>query len=653
MQPQSGKNLIDRAITWLRGLWAESANRRGSGQCGSGDAAGSQSQSGEGSSQQPSDRSGSVVGGEAGDIAANGSPEDAGAGGTGASQDEFATGGYTPDNPDLEAVEDAAETTHDRGQQDSNTDDTSPSSTAESLVDQQLDGSAPRSPNYGVGNLGLGSRGSLGTAPPAGASEDVSPDAGSAIGTSVDDPGPVDLSSAAIPDDTESRQPGVVDGAPGLGGTTGDEGLSTIEERDVRGIGDLDADELGSLEELDEGAIAFEEDASERFDPNSEPGFAADVPDSLAEIDREMDDYSSSALEDGGLRIVDEDHAGLTSREPADDEFVDPGSVIDEPAVNTGDARPLGDYTQERSGIANESDEPTGTASERSPESFGSETGMTTTETWTEEPSTEDLGEAGELETLDFGSTVGEEDTRLEATGLFGTSDIDVSDLSYLDESENSRFDFSDLSADVPDSAGPVDDIGASPTGVSDSDGVVKSEDTSAEERDAGSSPGGEDVPNSSAGVVDDIADSPTGVVDADATTEALDDERDAQANAREHVPLAAPGDASTGSSRVPVTSSQVSPAGNGPGGSVRGDETGSCPADFPIKGNNSSKIYHVPGSPSYDGTKAEWCFATEEQATGAGFRPPGQRNRGGSGGSSGPNAGRNSGRRNSSGRNQ
>jgi len=658
MQPQSGKNLIDRAITWIRGLWAESANRRGSGQPGSGNAAGSTSRSGDGSSQPQADRSGSVVGSDAGDIAANGSPGDAGTGGTGASRDEFATGGYTPDNPDLKTVEDAAETPRDPGQEGSSTEDPSPSSTTELLVDREMDQPAPPSGNYGMGNLGPGSRGSLGTVPPAGASVDPSPDTGPAANTDVGDPGPVDLSNAAIPDDTESRQPGVVDSggtedvAPGLGGTAGDEGLSTIEERDVRGIGDLDADELGSLEELDEGAIAFEDDASERFDANSEPGFSADVPDSLAEIDRETDDYSSTALQDAGLRIVDEDDAGLTLREPGEDEFVDPGSVIDEPGVDTGDARPLGDFTQEQSGFANESDEPTGAAGDRSPEPFGSETGMATTEIWTEEPSTEDLGEAGELETLDFGSTVHEQDQdrELDVTGLFVTSDIDVSDLSYLDESENARFDFSDLAADtsasavdVPDSAGPVDDIGASPTGVSDSEGVVESEEPITAAHDLGSTPGGQDLPNSTAGVVVDTADSPTGVVDADATMDALDDDRDTQASAREHVPLAAPGIASTGSPPEPVTSGQVSPTGNGPGDSVRGDETGSCPGDFPIKGNSSSKIYHVPGIPSHQGTKAEWCFATEEQAQAAGYRPPGQRNRGGAGRSaSGPNTDRN-----------
>ena len=47
------------------------------------------------------------------------------------------------------------------------------------------------------------------------------------------------------------------------------------------------------------------------------------------------------------------------------------------------------------------------------------------------------------------------------------------------------------------------------------------------------------------------------------------------------------------------------------------------CPAKAPIKGNESSMIYHVPASPWYDVTTPEQCFATEAGAQAAGFRPP------------------------------
>jgi large subunit ribosomal protein L4 len=50
-------------------------------------------------------------------------------------------------------------------------------------------------------------------------------------------------------------------------------------------------------------------------------------------------------------------------------------------------------------------------------------------------------------------------------------------------------------------------------------------------------------------------------------------------------------------------------------------------PDGFPIKGNASSKLYHVPGSSHYNRTVAEVWFATEEDAEKAGFQlPPSQR---------------------------
>ena len=53
----------------------------------------------------------------------------------------------------------------------------------------------------------------------------------------------------------------------------------------------------------------------------------------------------------------------------------------------------------------------------------------------------------------------------------------------------------------------------------------------------------------------------------------------------------------------------------------------GGQPEGYPIKGNASSKLYHVPGSAFYDRTVAEVWFATEEDAAAAGFQlPPSQR---------------------------
>ena len=46
------------------------------------------------------------------------------------------------------------------------------------------------------------------------------------------------------------------------------------------------------------------------------------------------------------------------------------------------------------------------------------------------------------------------------------------------------------------------------------------------------------------------------------------------------------------------------------------------APEGFPIKGNEDSKIYHVPESPHYGRTVAEVWFATPEAAEAAGFEP-------------------------------
>jgi cytoskeletal protein RodZ len=57
-------------------------------------------------------------------------------------------------------------------------------------------------------------------------------------------------------------------------------------------------------------------------------------------------------------------------------------------------------------------------------------------------------------------------------------------------------------------------------------------------------------------------------------------------------------------------------------GGLVEGDGTHDCPDGYPIKGNASSRIYHLPGESSYDVTVPEVCFATEQDAAAAGYRP-------------------------------
>jgi large subunit ribosomal protein L17 len=54
--------------------------------------------------------------------------------------------------------------------------------------------------------------------------------------------------------------------------------------------------------------------------------------------------------------------------------------------------------------------------------------------------------------------------------------------------------------------------------------------------------------------------------------------------------------------------------------------EDGSQPDGFPVKGNASSMLYHVPGSSHYEQTNAEVWFADAEAAEAAGFSlPPSQ----------------------------
>ena len=55
--------------------------------------------------------------------------------------------------------------------------------------------------------------------------------------------------------------------------------------------------------------------------------------------------------------------------------------------------------------------------------------------------------------------------------------------------------------------------------------------------------------------------------------------------------------------------------------------EDGGEPDGFPVKGNESSKLYHLPGTSFYNRTEAEVWFASAEAAEKAGFElPPSQR---------------------------
>jgi hypothetical protein len=65
-----------------------------------------------------------------------------------------------------------------------------------------------------------------------------------------------------------------------------------------------------------------------------------------------------------------------------------------------------------------------------------------------------------------------------------------------------------------------------------------------------------------------------------------------------------------------------VSALSSGEGYLRLNDGETSCPAEFPIKGNQNSHIYHLPGESSYDRTIPEICFADEQTAQSMGYRP-------------------------------
>jgi len=55
----------------------------------------------------------------------------------------------------------------------------------------------------------------------------------------------------------------------------------------------------------------------------------------------------------------------------------------------------------------------------------------------------------------------------------------------------------------------------------------------------------------------------------------------------------------------------------------VRGDDTNTVPAGFPVKCNASSRLYHPVGTRFYDRTVAEFYFASPERAEAAGYQLP------------------------------
>ncbi len=81
------------------------------------------------------------------------------------------------------------------------------------------------------------------------------------------------------------------------------------------------------------------------------------------------------------------------------------------------------------------------------------------------------------------------------------------------------------------------------------------------------------------------------------------------------------PEEASRAALRAGLVELEAESTADAPFGAIAGDGTAACPADYPIKGNQQSLIYHEPGQSSYAATIPEFCFASGEAAEAAGFR--------------------------------
>jgi hypothetical protein len=75
---------------------------------------------------------------------------------------------------------------------------------------------------------------------------------------------------------------------------------------------------------------------------------------------------------------------------------------------------------------------------------------------------------------------------------------------------------------------------------------------------------------------------------------------------------------ASASASASATSSATANPSAGGAVPTISEDD---CPPSAPIKGNQSSGIYHVPSGNYYDVTDPEECFATPQDAEAAGCR--------------------------------
>jgi hypothetical protein len=79
--------------------------------------------------------------------------------------------------------------------------------------------------------------------------------------------------------------------------------------------------------------------------------------------------------------------------------------------------------------------------------------------------------------------------------------------------------------------------------------------------------------------------------------------------------------DAAASFVNAPVDAPEARSSDGDAGGWIGPEDDGSCPISHPIKANDNSGIFHVPGGRFYDRTKAERCYQSAEAAGADGYR--------------------------------
>ena len=409
-------------------------------------------------------------------------------------------------------------------------------------------------------------------------------------------------------------------------GAYADEELLDSPDSDLQGFSDLHAEDLGTLEDIESETSASdmvdELGIGTSFDADAEP----DQSGLAGTLDDERDafvDAADSADQPDAFLVVEEDviilgwdaDAGTT---------LDSTGVID--TAYPSDSTETGSMEEVQTagiagmpGTSEASGMPDAAETNLAPEEDADS--ATDSETASTNPSsTADASTAERVSSRTAGSTTGSP----EHFGFLGYDNTATTDLSYLNQANARRFDFATAAPDAPQAGKSIGETQAQPEEESQG---RESDHTDSESRQTAASGG-------SGGTTDEAKSQPSNALSAPADKTS----RPSPAYVQEGTEpdtidtglashTTTQGDMTAATQATTGGSAQSEPEQTGPGGSIKGDKSGSCPADYPIKGNGSSKIYHIPGIPSYRGTKAEFCFATEADAIAAGFRAPGQRN--------------------------